>query len=82
KLVSEVGAAGSYRDAYIPLVQGKVGFGYDATTKTPLPTTVIPGDLTETPPGNSGIGNNNLSYNIIHIDALTGRAVLEYYKLK
>ena len=28
----------------------------------------------ENPPGNS----TNSSYNIIHIDALTGRAVLEY----
>ena len=31
----------------------------------------------EMPPGNS----TNIAYNIVHIDWLTGRAVLEYHKM-
>ena len=65
-------------DGYIPLDQGVVGYGVNPATKTPVPTTVNPADILERPPGNStGIG-----YNIIHIDALTGRATLETFKLK
>jgi prepilin-type N-terminal cleavage/methylation domain-containing protein len=77
KLISEAG-----HDAYIPLAHGSVSYGVDPATKTPQLTAVAPGDVSEIPPGNSGIGNNNFSYNVIHIDALTGRAVLEFYKLK
>jgi len=80
RLISEVVASG-YRDADIPLTQGSVSYGRNAATKSPLPTTVPASAITETPPGNSGIGNNNYSYNVIHIDALTGRAVLQYHKL-
>ena len=29
------------------------------------------------PAGNS----TNISYNVVHVDALTGRAVLEYHKI-
>lgn len=65
-------------DGYIPLDQGVVGYGVNPSTKTPVPTIVNPADILERPAGNStGIG-----YNIIHIDALTGRAVLETFKLK
>jgi prepilin-type N-terminal cleavage/methylation domain-containing protein len=81
RLVSEADANGNYHDAYIPLVQGSVGFGYDGATKTPVPSTVLTNAITETPPGNSGIGNNSYSYNVVHIDALTGRATLEFHKL-
>ncbi len=81
RLVSEEDSAANYHDAYIPLVQGSVGYGIDPTTKTPQLTIVSPGAITESPPGNSGISNNSYSYNVIHIDALTGRAVLEYHKL-
>ena len=34
--------------------------------------------VSEIPSGNS----TNLAYNIVHIDALTGRAVLEYHKMQ
>jgi prepilin-type N-terminal cleavage/methylation domain-containing protein len=81
RLVSEVDASGNYRNADIPLAQGSVGYGRDAVTKVSLPTTVLAGAITETPAGNSGIGNNNYSYNVVHVDALTGRAVLQYHKL-
>lgn len=65
-------------DAYIPLVQGIVGYGVDPATKQPTATIVNPGDIIERPPGNStGIG-----YNIVHVDALTGRATLEFFKVK
>jgi prepilin-type N-terminal cleavage/methylation domain-containing protein len=67
----------SGRDEYIPLAQGSVGYGINSATKAPQLTTVKPGDITENPPGNS----TGISYNIIHIDALTGRAVLEFHKI-
>jgi hypothetical protein len=61
-------------DEYIPLAGGSVSPAMDPATKTlQLGTATV----SETPPGNS-IGS---SYNIIHIDALTGRAVLEFQKL-
>ncbi len=66
------------RDEYIPLVQGTVGYGANPVTKTPVPTVVNPADITERPPGNG----TNIAYNIIHIDALTGRATLEQFKMK
>ena len=34
--------------------------------------------ISETPPGNS----TNISYNVIHVDALTGRATLEFHKVQ
>jgi hypothetical protein len=42
--------------------------------KVPL---LQPPQVTEEPPGNS----SSSAYNIIHIEALTGRATLEYEKL-
>jgi prepilin-type N-terminal cleavage/methylation domain-containing protein len=65
-------------DAYIPLDLGVVGYGVDAVSKKPLPTVVNPSDILERPAGNS----TNISYNVIHIDALTGRAILETFKFK
>jgi len=67
----------SPRDEYIPLAQGSVGYGYNGATKTATPTVVNPSDVTENPAGNS----TNISFNIVHIDRLTGRASLEFYKL-
>jgi prepilin-type N-terminal cleavage/methylation domain-containing protein len=65
-------------DAYLPLEQGIVGYGVNPSTKAPVPTFLRTNDILERPPGNAtGIG-----YNIIHIDALTGRATLETFKLK
>ncbi|HEY4414258.1 MAG TPA: type II secretion system protein [Verrucomicrobiae bacterium] len=77
-LVSETDG-GSFYDAYIPLAQGSVSYGIDPATKSPILTTtpVGTGDITENPPGNS----TNISFNVVHIDALTGRATLEFYKL-
>jgi prepilin-type N-terminal cleavage/methylation domain-containing protein len=77
RLVSE---AGGITDADIPLVQGQVSHGMNAS-KQPDFTVVNPSDITENPPGNSGIGNNNPSFNVIHIESLTGRAQLEKYKM-
>jgi prepilin-type N-terminal cleavage/methylation domain-containing protein len=67
----------SGHDEYIPLAQGTVGYGYDGPTKSLQLSTVAASDITETPAGNS----TGISYNIIHIDALTGRAVLEFHKI-
>ncbi|MEJ0091430.1 MAG: prepilin-type N-terminal cleavage/methylation domain-containing protein [Limisphaerales bacterium] len=77
RLISEVDNSGNYRDAYIPLVKGNVSYGSDPKTKLPQFTAVNPADIHEAPIGNS----TDISYNVIHIDALTGRAVLEFYKV-
>jgi prepilin-type N-terminal cleavage/methylation domain-containing protein len=65
----------SARDEYIPLAQGSVSPAIDATTKA---LQFSSPSISETPPGNS----TNISYSIVHIDALTGRAVLEHHKLQ
>ncbi len=65
----------SGRDEYIPLAQGSVSPAIDATTKA---LQFSSPSISETPPGNS----TNISYSIVHIDALTGRAVLEHHKLQ
>src|SRR5665213_1048062 len=71
-------------DEYIPLAQGSVSPAINPATKSLIlePAPAGSASISETPPGNSGIGNNNLSYNIVHIDRLTGRATLEFYKMK
>ncbi len=65
------------RDEYIPLAQGGVSPAIDPATKTLLLNANSSSQVSEIPPGNS----TNISYNVVHIDALTGRAVLEFYKI-
>ena len=60
-------------DEYIPIAKGSVLFARDSATKT---FQFNSPDASEIPPGNSA----NSAYNIVHIDRLTGRAVLEYQK--
>lgn len=62
------------RDKYIPLARGVVG---DATDPDKALQFASP-SVREIPPGNS----TNLAYNIVHVDALTGRAVLELHKMQ
>jgi prepilin-type N-terminal cleavage/methylation domain-containing protein len=57
-------------DENIPLAHGSVSYSRDPNSKIARQGSVA---ITETPPGNS----TNVSYNIIHIDRLTGRARLE-----
>jgi prepilin-type N-terminal cleavage/methylation domain-containing protein len=68
------------RDEYIPLAKGSVSPALDIGTKTFVLNTTPPGSpqVLENPPGNS----TNISYNIVHIDALSGRAVLEFQKVQ
>jgi prepilin-type N-terminal cleavage/methylation domain-containing protein len=68
------------RDEYIPLAKGSVSPALDIGTKTFVLNTAPPGSpqVLENPPGNS----TNISYNIVHIDALSGRAVLEFQKVQ
>jgi len=68
------------RDEYIPIAKGSVLVVKDPVTKAfllPIPPDPGSPDVAENPPGNS----TNSSYNIVHIDRLTGRAVLEYQKM-
>lgn len=65
----------STRDEYIPLAQGSIYPARDPQTKALVQASP---DVREIPAGNS----TNISYNMIHIDALTGRAVQEYFKIK
>jgi prepilin-type N-terminal cleavage/methylation domain-containing protein len=70
----------SQQDEYIPLSQGSVSPAIDSATKVYLVgTDLVPDNpsVTENPPGNS----TNSSYNVIHIDWLTGRARLEHQQL-
>ena len=63
------------RDEYIPIAKGSVIYAADAGTKRYQFNSA---DVAENPPGNS----TNSSYNIVHIERLTGRAVLEFQKLQ
>jgi type II secretory pathway pseudopilin PulG len=63
------------RDEYIPLGFGSILYARDQTTKMPVQGLPV---LTESPAGNS----TNIAYNVIHVDALTGRARLEHADLK
>ncbi|HEV2692361.1 MAG TPA: hypothetical protein VG347_05645, partial [Verrucomicrobiae bacterium] len=78
RLISETPDGNSFHHAYIPLAQGTVGYGYDGATKTALPTVVQPSDIVENPAGNS----TGISYNVIDIDPLTGRAKLQFFKIQ
>ena len=62
------------RDEYIPLAHGSVADVADGNKALQFAPPVV----RETPPGNS----TNLAYIIVHVDALTGRAVLELHKIQ
>jgi prepilin-type N-terminal cleavage/methylation domain-containing protein len=67
-------------DEFIPLAHGSVIPAVNPITKAFVltgPPLTSP-DVAELPPGNS----TNLSYNIVHIDRLTGRATLEFHKMR
>jgi prepilin-type N-terminal cleavage/methylation domain-containing protein len=59
----------------IPISQGSVIDAIDVNTRMLQPN---PPAIVENPPGNT----TNISYNVIHIDPLTGRATLEFHKLQ
>jgi type II secretory pathway pseudopilin PulG len=63
------------RDEYIPLAKGSISLARESATKA---LQFDSPDVMEMPPGNS----INSSYNLVHIDKVTGRAVLEFQKLK
>jgi prepilin-type N-terminal cleavage/methylation domain-containing protein len=77
KLISETAGNAIYHHAYIPLAQGSVGYARDLN-KNPLFTTLQPPALDETPPGNE----TNISYNIIDVDPLSGRATLMTHQVQ
>jgi prepilin-type N-terminal cleavage/methylation domain-containing protein len=59
----------------IPLVKGSVLTALDPATKTPQ---FNPAQILETPAGNG----TNISYTIVHVDPLTGRATLLFHALQ
>jgi prepilin-type N-terminal cleavage/methylation domain-containing protein len=69
RLISETADNVRFHHAYIPLAEGSVGVGRDQN-KAPTLTLVPPNAINEVPPGNS----SNISYNIIDVDPLSGRA--------
>ncbi|MGH7953688.1 MAG: pilus assembly FimT family protein [Limisphaerales bacterium] len=68
------------RDENIPLAQGSVLPAINPATKAfvLLPPPAGSPSVSENPSGNS----TNSAYNVIHIDAVTGRATLEYEKVQ
>jgi prepilin-type N-terminal cleavage/methylation domain-containing protein len=65
-------------DEYIPLAQGTVGYNLNPTNKIPVLSPLGPSAIVETPPNNS----TNSMFNLVHIDALTGRSRLEFQKVQ
>jgi prepilin-type N-terminal cleavage/methylation domain-containing protein len=59
----------------IPIVQGSVLSPVNPSTRA---FNVGPPQVNEMPPGNG----TNISYNVVHIDPLTGRSTLEFHKLQ
>ncbi len=63
----------------IPLAQGSVSYPLDPATKIPyIPAGAQLSAVSESPAGNS----TNITYNVVHVDALTGRATLEYHQVQ
>lgn len=63
-------------DALLPLAKGAVSFGRDPATKLPL--AALPSAI-EQPPGNA---TNPVSYNVVVVDSLTGRAHAEHQEVR
>jgi prepilin-type N-terminal cleavage/methylation domain-containing protein len=64
----------AFCDEYIPLARGSIADAQDPVTRA---FQFNPPDVLEVPPGNSVN-----AYNIVHVDRLTGRAVLEFRKVQ
>lgn len=65
-------------DEYIPLAQGSVLPAINGATKALVISAASSPSVAENPPGNS----TNSMYNLVHIDRLTGRAILEYQRVQ
>lgn len=77
QLISEIAPNGVYQDAFIPMDQGNVSYGYDGPTKSLRLTPLAAKDITEIPPGNS----TNIGFNVVHIERFTGRCTLETFQM-
>ena len=64
-------------DEYIPLAQGSVAFAYDLN-KQPAMKPLVSKDIVESPVNSSA----SSAFTLVHIDALTGRARLEFQKVQ
>jgi len=67
----------SRQDEFIPLAQGGVMVSRDDNKVPVLGPTARSVAVMETP-----VGNSTNSYNLVHVDALTGRARLEHQEIK
>jgi hypothetical protein len=74
----KAGGVPATRDEYIPLAHGSVSPARDPVTRAPIIGPAAAPDERELPPGNS----TNSSFNLIHIDWLTGRARLERQEVR
>jgi prepilin-type N-terminal cleavage/methylation domain-containing protein len=74
-LISETPDGNSFHHAYIPLARGSVVPALDPSSKV---LQLNSPSVSEIPPGNSA----SISYNIVDIDPLTGRATLEFHKVQ
>jgi prepilin-type N-terminal cleavage/methylation domain-containing protein len=74
-LLGQGGQISSWHE-YIPLAKGAVLPAIDTVTGTRA-YIMSPPQVSETPPGNSA----GISYNIVDIDPLTGRATLQFQKI-
>ena len=64
-------------DEYIPLAQGSVVYNYDLN-KQPVMTPLTSKNIEENPVN----GSTSSAFTLVHIDALTGRARLEFQKVQ
>ena len=66
------------QDENIPLARGSVSPAFDPSNPTAKTYTLNSPSVEEIPPGNS----TNSSFNLVHIDWLTGRATLEFQQVQ
>ena len=71
-MISETDVSGNYHDAFIPLAQGSVLYARSGVERSPA-MSASPPQILESPTGNS-----TNTFNLVHIDWLTGRARLEH----
>ena len=78
RLVSEKDDSGNYHDAFIPLAQGSVFAAQNAGEFNPSGRKKPRHDRLPAPGHRDAPGNSTNTFNLVHVDWLTGRARLEH----